>query len=251
MKHLNFLWTVLDTTQLECDKERLQRLKDKNNAPKLSEEDAYIISHVRKIDDDAYFNSLEGNSHGGDSSNESMDFHDYIFAEEVPVETFLVTDDNEEIVIVHDEEMEEDLPLHPQHPPLSPPPLRILQHNNHPPKLKLIDKQKSTIPSKKQSFGIQKFIDTDDSDMHFLKSILPFLAQLSPQSRKRTHKHIKRIIMQEFEQKSFTNDDQDEIKIKHEPVEQDEQDGGEISEGYQPLVLECEISEEVKIELEA
>lgn len=238
MKHLNFLWTVLDTTQLECDKDKLQRLKDKHNAPKLSEEDTYIITHVRKIDDDSYFTSLQ--EHDGDSS---VDFHDFMFGDEIPVETSLVTDENEEVVFLPDDEIEEDLPLP---PPQSPPPLRIL----HP---RTFNTQKLLSTAKVRNgqepkpvrlqnfkkFAIQSMNDSDDSDMHFLKSILPYLARMSPSGRKRTHDQILKIIMQELEPKTARKTRQkvqniDGVQIKNEPVDIDE----EISIKIEPESIE-------------
>jgi len=215
MKHLNFLWTVLDTTQLECDKDKLQRLKDKHNAPKLSEEDAYIITHVRKIDDDTYFNSLQ-DSRDGDSS---LDFHDFMFGDEIPVETSLITNENEEVLILPDDEIEEDLP---PPPPQSPPPLRIL----HPRSFNLIPKIKEPkpIPVKlnlngTKKFAVQSITDVDDSDMHFLKSILPYLAKLSPMARKRTHDQIRKIVIHEFQSKNKQK--LCEVQVKLEPEDEE------------------------------
>lgn len=219
MKQLNFLWNVLDTSQLECTDAMLQHLRTANRALNLSEEDKFLIDNVSKIEDPQYFESIE-------VVEDSLDFHDVIFrnglgddsennsgAQDLmdeegdddedfsdPDIMEVEAEPNDLVVIDDDDEALELAPqpsasrLYPTPPPLqlaqpSPPPLRIISTHSFAP----MKSSSKPVTDNNQHQPVQK--RKEDSDEHFIKSLLPFLSHVPSESKKRVRSEIQRIVM--------------------------------------------------------
>lgn len=233
----SFLWTVLDTSQLDAEPEQIAELKQK-----------YLGD--QEIDMEAFeqTNYPRGNNVDDD---DSMDFHDYIFADEMkqaqererleqydphmPEEGEIITEgneDEEDLQIIEpvieqvevpdddddydegeeDEELPQPLPQMPvlriseprtlNKPPLKKfVPLRIVKKTSALPELTPISKT-SAVHAENSPVTIEKSLNSslskkDDSDLHFLKSVLPYLKQINSKRKSNIKENIRQLILDE------------------------------------------------------
>ncbi|XP_063703521.1 uncharacterized protein LOC134833211 [Culicoides brevitarsis] len=247
----SFLWSVLDTSQLEATPEQIEELKKQYGGDQVVDLDGFEQTNYHL------------SSRVTNDNDDSMDFHDYIFADEVPVKELLKQEqasqlqagydphlleegeivsadpnDEEDIQIIEpiieqvevpddDEDVNENLSRTREPPPLRLPslkiteprtikkaplkkivPLRILKKVPTLPKLTPIIKTKITETSTKESE--QQIVthtssttpQKNDSDLHFLKSIYPYLKQINSKRKLHIKGKIRQMLLDEMKQNS-------------------------------------------------
>lgn len=242
-KACSFLWSVLDTSQLDGTPEQIAELKKRYGGDNDIDLDAYEPYDYRYIENPT------------NDDDDSMDFHDFIFADEVPVgellkqaqedqlkagfdpnaleEGEIITGDNDEegdiqiiepiieqVEVPDDDDDEETEPQQKQQeqPPTAlmptlkiteprslnkPPlkkfvPLRIVKKVPGLPELTPLPKSAtdpSTVVPNKKSDTIPK---KNDSDLHFLKSVLPYLKQINSKRKSRIKEEIREMLLDEI-----------------------------------------------------
>lgn len=227
----SFLWSVLDTSQLDATPEQIEELKKKYGGDHEFDMEAFEQTNYQR------------NSNADD---DSMDFHDYIFADEVPVNELLKQaqlqagynleegeivsaepdDEEEDIQIIEpiieqvevpddDEEYEteESVPnlrmpvlriTEPRSLKKAPlkkfVPLRIVKRTPTLPKLTPI----KAVGDTSSPENAHKKLPADavpgkiDSDLHFLQSVLPYLQQIKSKQKLRVKGKIRQMLLDEI-----------------------------------------------------
>uniref|UniRef100_A0A336MJB0 CSON001987 protein n=1 Tax=Culicoides sonorensis TaxID=179676 RepID=A0A336MJB0_CULSO len=229
----SFLWNVLDTSQLDCTPEQIEELKLRYGAHEFVDETENIYEQFE-------YRENENNLTNDDNS---MDFHDYMFAGEVPAETLLqqeqmtefpaagrwrfpeegeiitdpVPDDESDVEIIEPEIEHVEVPDDEEEPipKISPPklviseprtlkkpplkkyvPMRIVKKI---PVLTKITTVKSPIINKQTeisqpSVSLRKDPLKNDTDMHYLKSLLPYFRQINSKRKQKLKEEIKKML---------------------------------------------------------
>lgn len=243
-----FLWSVLDTSQLDGTPEQIEELRKKYGGDQEVDMEAFEQTNYRygeRIDDD-----------------DSMDFHDYIFADEVPVKELLKQAQEDQLQASYnsnqleegeidtganndDDEEEEDIQIiepiieqvevpdddddeeeddnygmkqpkqEQQLPPLTPS-IKITEARSlkKPPlkkfvPLRIVKKTTPGLPELTPIVSRTTSLDTssvickkipkkDDSDLHFLKSVLPYLKQINSKRKSRIKDEIRQMLLDEI-----------------------------------------------------
>lgn len=231
-KACNFLWTVLDTSHFECSQEQIDEMKQRFEVPEEEDFESGEVGYS-EVDDpyQVHYRNIDAQQQ---SEENSMDFHDYIFSgdsymeqglnEEARLEpgelepAEIAPGDDDDVQIIEPQigtvEVQNDT-SEPQFLKISS--ARSLAHLEpeqgavlqkiqqikalekrltEPPKLTPFYKQPKSINKIKSQF------ETDDTDTHFFKSILPYMAQLEPITKKRLKDEIKQLVMETVEKKT-------------------------------------------------